>query len=126
MLSAFYLKYQNILRLNRNMIISGIAGFIASAVTAELYSSYTENDLLSSLATVLTGIAISKVRGLTWTRKEILSKFVAQGILMLLVYKIMISIIPTTIPKQMFLLLLGVSHLIRPLLFFAWQIGHRA
>jgi hypothetical protein len=43
------------------MIISGIAGFIASAVTAELYSSYTENDLLSSLATVLTGIAISNL-----------------------------------------------------------------
>ena len=43
------------------MIISGIAGFIASAVTAELYSPYTENDLLSSLATVLTGIPISNL-----------------------------------------------------------------
>lgn len=43
------------------MILSGIAGFVASAIAAELYSSYTENDLLSSLATVLTGFAVSNV-----------------------------------------------------------------
>ena len=61
MLGTFYHKYRNILRLNRNMILSGIAGFFASAIAAELYSSYTENDLLSSLATVLTGFAVSNV-----------------------------------------------------------------
>lgn len=43
------------------MILSGIAGFVACAIAAELYSSYTENDLLNSLATVLTGFAVSNV-----------------------------------------------------------------
>lgn len=38
----------------------------------------------------------------------------------------MIRIIPTTTLKPMLLLLRWVSHLIKPLLFFAWHIGHRA
>jgi hypothetical protein len=43
------------------MILSGIAGFLTSAIAAELYTSYTGIDLLSSLATVLTGFAVSNV-----------------------------------------------------------------
>jgi hypothetical protein len=41
------------------MIIAGIAGFIVSAIAAEFYTSLTKNDLLSALATVLTGFGVS-------------------------------------------------------------------
>jgi hypothetical protein len=41
------------------MIIAGIAGFIVSAIASEFYASLTQNDLLSSLATVLTGFGVS-------------------------------------------------------------------
>jgi hypothetical protein len=43
------------------MIISGAAGFFISAIAAEAYSTYTENDLLNSVATVFTGFAVSSV-----------------------------------------------------------------
>ena len=43
------------------MIISGAAGFFISAIAAEVYSTYTQDDLVNSLATVLTGFAASSV-----------------------------------------------------------------
>jgi DNA-binding HxlR family transcriptional regulator len=43
------------------MIISGAAGFLISAIAAEVYSTYTEDDLIDSVATVLTGFAVSSV-----------------------------------------------------------------
>ena len=43
------------------MIISGAAGFFISAIAAEVYSTYTQDDLVSSVATVLTGFAASRV-----------------------------------------------------------------
>ena len=43
------------------MIISGAAGFFISAIAAEVYSMYTQDDLLDSVATVLTGFAVSSV-----------------------------------------------------------------
>ena len=43
------------------MIISGAAGFLISAIAAEVYSTYTQDDLLDSVATVLTGFAVSSV-----------------------------------------------------------------
>jgi hypothetical protein len=43
------------------MIISGAAGFFISAIAAEIYSTYTQDDLLDSVATVLTGFAVSSV-----------------------------------------------------------------
>ena len=43
------------------MIISGAAGFFISAIAAEVYSTYTQDDLLDSVATVLTGFAVSSV-----------------------------------------------------------------
>ena len=59
MLVSFYRRYRNVLRVNRDMIIAGIGGFIASAIAAEFYTLLTQNDLLSSLATVLTGFGVS-------------------------------------------------------------------
>lgn len=43
------------------MIISGAAGFFISAIAAEAYSTYTQDDLVNSVATVLTGFAVSSV-----------------------------------------------------------------
>ena len=43
------------------MIISGAAGFYVSAIAAEIYSTYFQDDLIDSLATVLTGFAVSSV-----------------------------------------------------------------
>jgi hypothetical protein len=43
------------------MIISGAAGFYVSAIAAEVYSTYFQDDLIDSLATVLTGFAVSSV-----------------------------------------------------------------
>jgi hypothetical protein len=60
-LAAFYQKYRNILQLNKNMIISGAAGFFISAIAAEVYSKYTQDDLVNTIATVLTGYAASTV-----------------------------------------------------------------
>jgi hypothetical protein len=49
-LAAFYQKYRNILQLNKNMIISGAAGFFISAIAAEVYSKYTQDDLVNTIA----------------------------------------------------------------------------
>ena len=43
------------------MIISGAAGFFISASAAEVYSTYTQDDLVNSIATVLTGFAVSSI-----------------------------------------------------------------
>ena len=43
------------------MILSGAAGFFISAIAAEIYSTYTQDDLVNSVATVLTGFAVSSV-----------------------------------------------------------------
>jgi len=43
------------------MIISGAAGFFISAIAAEIYSKYTQDDFVNSIATVLTGFAVSSV-----------------------------------------------------------------
>ncbi len=43
------------------MIISGAAGFFISAIAAEIYSMYTQDDMVNSVATVLTGFAASSV-----------------------------------------------------------------
>jgi DNA-binding HxlR family transcriptional regulator len=43
------------------MIISGAAGFFISAIAAEVYSTHTQDDLVNSVATVLTGFAASSV-----------------------------------------------------------------
>jgi len=43
------------------MIISGAAGFLISAIAAEVYATYSQDDLVNSVATVLTGFAVSSV-----------------------------------------------------------------
>jgi hypothetical protein len=58
-LKAFYSRNRVILQLNKNMILSGIVGFFISAIAAEEYYRYSQNDLILSVATVLTGFAVS-------------------------------------------------------------------
>ena len=47
--------------MNRNLLVAGIFGFIASAVIAELYAIYSPNDVLTSTITVLVGFVIYKI-----------------------------------------------------------------
>jgi len=56
---TFYNKYRNILQLNKNLIISGTVAFFVSAVVAELYSKYNDNDFWISVISILTGFSIS-------------------------------------------------------------------
>jgi hypothetical protein len=60
-LKAFYNINRVILQLNKSMILSGIVGFFISAIAAEEYYRYTQSDLILSIATVLTGFAVSNV-----------------------------------------------------------------
>ena len=60
-LKAFYNRNRIILQLNKNMILSGIVGFFVSAIAAEEYYRYTQNDLVLSIATVLTGLVVSNI-----------------------------------------------------------------
>ena len=47
--------------MNKNLLIAGIFGFIASAVIAELYALYSPSDVLTSTITVLVGFIIYKI-----------------------------------------------------------------
>ena len=47
--------------MNRNLLVAGIFGFIASAVIAELYARYSPSDVLTSTITVLVGFIIYKI-----------------------------------------------------------------
>ena len=46
--------------MNKNLLIAGIFGFLASAVIAELYTLYSPSDVLTSTITVLVGFIIYK------------------------------------------------------------------
>ena len=60
-LTNFYQKYRETIIMNRNLLIAGIFGFIASAVIAELYVLYSPSDVLTSTITVLVGFIIYKI-----------------------------------------------------------------
>ena len=47
--------------MNKNLLIAGIFGFLASAVIAELYALYSPSDVLTSTITVLVGFIIYKI-----------------------------------------------------------------
>ena len=60
-LTNFYQKYIETIIMNRNLLIAGIFGFIASAVIAELLALYSPSDVLTSTITVLVGFIIYKI-----------------------------------------------------------------
>ena len=47
--------------MNKNLLIAGIIGFLASAVIAELYATYSPSTVLTSTITVLGGFIIYKI-----------------------------------------------------------------
>ena len=61
LLTNFYQKYRETILLNRDLLVAGIFGFIASAVIAELYALYSPSDVLTSTITVLVGFIIYKI-----------------------------------------------------------------
>ncbi len=61
LLTNFYQKYRETILMNRNLLIAGIFGFIASVVIAELYALYSPSDVLTSTITVLVGFIIYKI-----------------------------------------------------------------
>ena len=61
LLTNFYQKYRETILMNRNLLVAGIFGFIASAVIAELYVLYSPSDVLTSTITVLVGFIIYKI-----------------------------------------------------------------
>ena len=61
LLTNFYQKYRETILMNRNLLIAGIFGFIASAVIAELYAIYSPSDVLTSTITVLVGFIVYKL-----------------------------------------------------------------
>ncbi len=50
-----YLKYYNTFSLNKNLLISGISGFLLSLVVAYFSAGYSVNFVLNSALTVITG-----------------------------------------------------------------------
>ena len=47
--------------MNKNLLIAGIIGFLASAIVAEIYAIYSPSDVLTSTVTVLVGFIIYKI-----------------------------------------------------------------
>ncbi len=52
--SSFFSKYRCAILFNKNLIISGAAGFFASAYVSQLYSSYDRNDVANSVVALVT------------------------------------------------------------------------
>ena len=61
LLNNFYKKYRETILINKNLLIAGIIGFLASAVIAELYATYSPSTVLTSTITVLVGFIIYKI-----------------------------------------------------------------
>lgn len=56
-----YLKYYNTISLNKNLLISGIAGFIISIIIAYLSGQYSVNYFVNSALTVISGFMTYKI-----------------------------------------------------------------
>ncbi|HYY71477.1 MAG TPA: hypothetical protein VE595_03610, partial [Nitrososphaeraceae archaeon] len=57
----FYEKYKETILMNKNLLIAGIFGFLASAAIAELYATYSPNNILTSTITVFVGFIFYKI-----------------------------------------------------------------
>ena len=60
-INNFYKKYRETILMNKNLLIAGIIGFLASAIVAEIYALYSPSDVLTSTITVLVGFIIYKI-----------------------------------------------------------------
>ena len=82
LLTNFYQKYRETILMNRNLLVAGIFGFIASAVIAGLYALYSPSNVLISTITVLVGFIIYKISFLVLfhidTKRKYTNKFTNQ------------------------------------------------
>ena len=60
-LKGTYLKYYNTFSLNKNLLISGILGFLVSLVIAHFSAEYSTNFVLNSALTVISGFLTYKI-----------------------------------------------------------------
>ncbi len=58
--TKFYLKYKNIISLNKNLLISGIVGFIASIIIVHVFVIQSTNHFINSTLTVVIGYITAK------------------------------------------------------------------
>lgn len=56
--AGFFDRYRNAILFNKNLVISGAAGFLASAYTSQLYSRYDSNDFANSAVALITEYAV--------------------------------------------------------------------
>jgi len=57
----FYARYRNAISLNKNLLVSGIVGFLVSIVVAYVTTRYSTDDFANSAVTVITGFIFSKI-----------------------------------------------------------------
>ena len=60
-LTKFYVKYTSTISLNKNLLLSGLVGFIVSLIVAYMSTKYSHDDFTTSTLTVITGFISSKV-----------------------------------------------------------------
>ncbi|MDW0163866.1 MAG: hypothetical protein QOA14_00750 [Nitrososphaeraceae archaeon] len=60
-LTKFYVKYTSTISLNKNLLLSGLVGFIFSLIVAYMSTKYSHDDFTTSTLTVITGFISSKV-----------------------------------------------------------------
>jgi ABC-type uncharacterized transport system permease subunit len=60
-LTKFYVKYTSTISLNKNLLLSGLVGFIVSLIVAYMSTKYSNNDFTTSTLTVISGFISSKV-----------------------------------------------------------------
>jgi hypothetical protein len=59
--TKYYRRYYYIISLNKNLLLSGIVGFIISLLVAYVSTKYSTNDFANSALTVMIGLLFSKV-----------------------------------------------------------------
>jgi ABC-type uncharacterized transport system permease subunit len=60
-LTKFYVKYTSTISLNKNLLLSGLVGFIVSLIVAYMSTKYSNDDFTTSTLTVISGFISSKV-----------------------------------------------------------------
>ena len=59
--TKFYIRYSTTISLNKNLLLSGIGGFIVSLVVAYVSTKYSTDNFANSAFTVIAGFVFSKV-----------------------------------------------------------------
>ena len=60
-LTKFYDKYASTISLNKNLVLSGLVGFIVSLIVAYVSTKYSNDDFATSTLTIISGFISSKI-----------------------------------------------------------------